>query len=318
MAAVGFALRHDPAFKSKFLQRAADVCEDLDNFKPEIQAEHESDLRLIDADGKRLVVVEFKIKAGIDPHQDPWANGENPLETSGPFWTKGYGFKLLQNSVGCDRIWYAIIEESEGFVAQDDKTSSVKEKQFSLRRRKWLALQGASPKDESPLEKDLLDSLGEIGVTDFQERYMKAIKAGAEQIQASISGKQITEVLLWICQKLEWNPAKLDDEGRLRMRSEDDWIGVYHWKKGDSDYDYCWFGYKLSMDNEAMLAVEFGFLKGDHQARLEKFIKEFKSKWPNIQPQPSHDSRCSYFEFYRPKNSAANDLEWFKEMLKIR
>ena len=321
VSAVGFVLKHDQnGFKRKFLENIVGISEEFDAFKVEVQAEHESDLRLVDAKGKRLVVIEFKIRSEINAHQDPWA-AKNPLDANSLFWssTKGYGNKLLKNSVGCDRIWYITIQRLLDFEEKKDVNEfKIEGKNFSLRRRKWIDLQISHSREES-LEKDLLDSLGEMGVSDFMDRHVRTIRASSH-LEDALKGWPVMEVLLRLCDRLGWDPSKVNDDGTLRVQHSPDSLGVAYWGARDQNgrrwavCDYCWFGYELK-EVESRPVVYFVFNGQGGKRRADKFIKDN----PKVDDAQSKlDSWGDEWAVrYAPGESPSslNDFDWFLVIL---
>lgn len=198
VAAVGFALKHDLEFKKKFLEKFAGVTGDIGDFRPFIQAANCTDLKLEHLKMGILVVVEFKIRADLEAHQDPWSKSEK-----GAFWSEelqGYGWQYGNNTSlnGFSTVHYTVVEQ-DGKGGSPREESCVKfGKTYQLRKRNW----GCLLPPESGLEEDLISSLGELGVNELKEYLMKDVKIKSEDLENFYKGRSVSEILLQVANKV--------------------------------------------------------------------------------------------------------------------
>jgi hypothetical protein len=189
VAAVGFALQHDPEFKNEFLKRIDPELKDAAAFKPILQASHWADLKLEDRNGDALVVVEFKVGADLEKKQDPWAGGN--LCTALPeFWSEqGYGFQLLkdQTAVRCRTIYYVVVQQAGRTVPREDSNCTRNDKTFSLRSRSWKNL---LLEPYGNLGEDLVNSLGELGIPELEDWRMTQDDVESNSVEACLTAGQ--------------------------------------------------------------------------------------------------------------------------------
>ncbi|MGD1088450.1 MAG: hypothetical protein ABR955_06955 [Verrucomicrobiota bacterium] len=169
VAAVGFALRHDYQFKKNFLLRFAGIEEDIENYKPSLQAADCTDLKLENSKRHILVVTEFKVWAELQPKQNPWFESD---DENLPFWNvtdkgEGYGHQYGNRSDfnQLSTVHYIVVQQKEKGDMPGEKFCEKFGKTFLLKRRNWESL--LEPNTE--LEKDLVTSLGELGIEELED-----------------------------------------------------------------------------------------------------------------------------------------------------
>jgi len=177
-AAVGFCLKYSAPFRVYFWTQVCKVSDDprkLPHLDVEIEPVHWADLRLsAQVSGRRFVwVVECKVGAPLEAKQNPG----DPL-----FFQPGIGYgSFLKASESGSRLRYILLgahrDSSEGLDRDSVQRGIV------VRRRPWSCLNW--PDANYPLVTDLLDSLGNLGITCFRMKHIKSIRVKAEFHEAA-------------------------------------------------------------------------------------------------------------------------------------
>jgi hypothetical protein len=173
VAAIAFCATHDGEFRARFLQIAAGL--------------KKADIDLIDVEPKRwgdlvlegekdVVVIEFKLKASLGEQQDPSSKKR--------FTTVGYGSEIIKKYAWTGkRLRYVIVgkEIPKGCTKDGLEYDSLS----------WPALLRRAGR-ETPLESDLLNCLGVLGVPVFLGRHMKK-KAPTKEATGALEVYQLLE-----------------------------------------------------------------------------------------------------------------------------
>jgi len=197
VAAVGFALKHDLAFRRNFLSDFADIKVGVENFEVCIQDRKCADMALKNEVDDTLAIIEFKVPSLLEEHQNPW----KPM-----FWSDskkvkaGYGCELLKHYPKFSTIVYVVVcKECE--KQGDDISVPLPGKTFLVKSRSWKSLLKES---KTALEKDLVESLGALGIEELRNDEMKTIKMTTEQLRSFFLGNKALELLEYIAvQKLD-------------------------------------------------------------------------------------------------------------------
>lgn len=93
VAAIAFSLKHDAEFMSHFLTSVCEHTSTSDSFQIFIEEKRWGDLVLVGEGNSAVYVIECKIKAKLEEHQDP-------THKSDRFWCGGYGESILGHYLG--------------------------------------------------------------------------------------------------------------------------------------------------------------------------------------------------------------------------
>ena len=321
VAAVGFALKHDIQFKKNFLKKFAGIEEDVENFESSIQAADCTDLKLENSKGHTLVVTEFKTWAKLQPKQNPWLNGKRPDDSHLPFWSEadnGYGYQLGQKNYNqFSTIYYIVVQQDgisrEAVCEQFGKT-------FQLKSRSWKSL--LEPSTE--LEKDLVTSLGELGIEELEDYHMKEIKIENGDLEALFQGKTAIELILHISTtKLGDGKATarnnlmrfLTDGSRGNIRQ----LGIYVPQEAlkklagirANFLTNAWYGY-FSENNQPFRAEVWFYCNENAKLELRALIEK-ELNLAVIQENPDENG----LRIIRADTEALRDFEWFCKVLGI-
>jgi len=167
---IGFCLKHaGQAFREHFLK-----CIELPGFlfanERGIRVEDKrwGDLVLVSSDGTKVCVVECKIRAKLEPHQNPEENA---------FWADGgYGTEIERTFRG-RRIFYVVLgAERELSPRRDHRITTV--------QKYWKDLDDGYP-HTMPLAADLYQALADLGVGRFKLRHTRYMKLGKNSQHAA-------------------------------------------------------------------------------------------------------------------------------------
>jgi hypothetical protein len=153
VAALGFVLEHDLKFREHFLRTicCADSGVTGKNFEVRCEEHACADLSLTEQNEERCYVIEAKISADLQPHQDPRTAK----------FVDGYAAQIRRRFGAYKRISYIVLRQSE--TVMNKNVSGI---ECFGRRWRDLCVHLA----ESPLTKDLLDSLALLQISSFQLR----------------------------------------------------------------------------------------------------------------------------------------------------
>jgi hypothetical protein len=181
------------------------------------------------------------------------------------------------------------------------------------------------------LERDLVNSLGELGITELVDWTMKTMKIDPESIEGCFKGLEVGEklikILLWISKKLRLT-VKLDDFV-TEISGDSRYLGIGFSNKvtarlskersayiGKRDYGAGWFGY--SSEQQGKFQPEVWFYCNDNmKPRLLNILKTEFSDSVEF-PEPPKDGCENYnIRIRRSQTSRKPDGAWFYEVLGI-
>ena len=161
-AVIAFGFHYDPHFRKHFLDKICDFRGESD-FAIEIEPKRCSDLLI--KNGKILFVVEIKIGATLQNHQNPerkefWEKSDDDREK------EGYGFLWLHDPEfrEYEKIHFITLERQSSWRHPNQLHSRL-----NCFSKEWRNLKR---KDESQIEKAIYDFLGSRGVNTFISRTM--------------------------------------------------------------------------------------------------------------------------------------------------
>jgi hypothetical protein len=299
VAAVAFTAKHDANFARDFLVRAAGVPKsDLNHdFNWEPQKSFCADLAITDQSSTKRYVVEFKVGARLMEKQDARSKAFNK--------PGGYGYAFKNRLSGVNV--YTTLAQQRDF---DDFGKDGREH----RTRTWKELIPTNRK-ESSLEKDLLDSLGELGISVLRLRKVKNMKnanhatttVNIHDLLRSILG-EFREVPLDVDSNEAYNLVGMNLAPRAKQHSDlRKWLG-HNWT------DIGWIGYLLPKANRKAELSVWLYFEARHAQQREGSIQVLKRKLrgKTVKPSGANDLIVS-----EAADRVANEKEWFTETLEI-
>ena len=299
VAAVAFTAKHDRRFAQDFLVRLAGVPRsDLNHkFKFEPQKDFCADLAITDEASERRYVVEFKVGARVMEKQ----NSRSKMFDKPGGYGRAFSDRLSGVSV------YTTLAQQRDF---DDFTKGG----LRRRARTWRELIPANGKEGHLLE-DLLDSLGELGISVLRVRKVKDMK----NANHAIITVNIHDLLRSILD--EFRNLRLDvgsDEVydyvgmnlRPRAKQHSDlrkWLG-HNWP------DIGWVGYLLPKASKKAELSVWLYFEARHGQQREASIQVLKRKLrgKTVKAAGANDLIVS-----EAADRVANEKEWFTETLEI-
>ena len=186
-ASMAFCFEYDKEFRNFFWGKVLRYADDCESARSSMEVEPKcwSDL-LISSNWKgqrRLHVIECKINAELQPHQDP--------RQKAFFETGGYGHKLLKEGRASNaELHYTVLGPSEPLSLPPAR------REIKLDQVSWAELDTGFPK--TPLAGDLAETLGRLGCLEFSMRTMKTVQVGAGFVEA-LKAVQVLDV---VCARL--------------------------------------------------------------------------------------------------------------------
>jgi len=295
-AALGFVLRHDKAFRNEFLKKICGLTNLAgDDFEVKIQSDHVAgsgkfDLVLV---SKRcVVVVEAKVWAGLDCHQNP---NEDFLERRSRNGKAGYGCQMLDK-------WGAKIEKLVYLVLKPGAENCAKQNQrIETRFVRWCELDGLS---SSSLLVSFIEWLGHLRIEGLMKYNFENIKL-AEATQKALKVHSLLEGVR--CE----SGLKT---GKVIYSSDGQWIGCGILAKSHelanlqkfanpASRELGWFGYVSDENGTSKLSVWF---YAESTEKASQMMKEYSGAILN---QESNE-----LIWYQP-SSSESDFEWLVEKL---
>ena len=302
VAALGFALRHEPAFLAHFLRAL---------FKSQVPEPHGCEIRCQDGDksdlaivwpGKRVLVVEAKIDADLKH----WQNPTKKAFHDGP---SGYGVQINRDYRGERERYYAVLAKDAlafpRFPGRETKAPTF------LGLYQWGELSGME--NPSTLVADLLQSLGCLGIPELHLRSFMKKKLSAKT-RSSAEMFTLLEGLA-DCFKIPVGQDRWD----VGDSDEGSHFGVNltrhgRFKKlstliGGSSKIIGWFGYE-TRKGKPRLSV--WFYTEDESARdlAGKFVQQVTQLPTNSSPDSGHA-----FCITPPAGVKTDDVSWFQIVL---
>ena len=301
VAAVAFVIKHDAVFANDFLVRVAGVpMADLHhNFKILPQAADCADLLIEDLRNDRRYIVEFKVHAQIEDKQ-------SPAKTAFKDAT-GYGSQIIRR-YGKNTETYTILSKHRDL---DDKVV----RGIRCRERTWKELTPLG-RNERPLVKDLLDSLGDFGIPVLRLRHVYDMR-NANHVLGAIN---IHDLLDAILDRFRSSPLDVGADENYRWcgrplaarkgehQALRGWLG-HGWR------GFGWIGYLLRKDNgKPELSVWLYFGPHRHQHR-DASIRVLKRRLPGKTVRASEKGLDLIVS--EPAERIKDDKQWFTEVLKV-
>jgi hypothetical protein len=298
VAAVAFTIRHDKRFAGDFLVRVAGIPKsDLDhNFHIEPQRSFCADLAITDQTSNKRYVVEFKVGARLMEKQDARSKTFNK---PGGY---GYAFKNLLRGVSV----YTTLTQQRDF---DDFNKDGRE----YRTRTWNEL--IPNRKESSLEKDLLDSLGDLGISVLRLRNIKNMK----NAKLAATAVNIHDLLRSVLD--QFKKAALDVErdefyewvvGMYMRPRANQHTALKRWLGQDWGY-IGWIGYLLPKDaKEPQLSVWLCFGE-EFNSRRDESIRALQNVVSRGQVEPSRKYNDLLVQI--PANNVTDEKKWFTDTL---
>ncbi len=301
VAALGFAFHHEPAFLNYFLREICrlPVAVTVSGCEIRCQDGNQSDLAIV-WPAQRVIVVEAKINAALQPHQNPTMDEFQAAPG-------GYGFQIKEKYPNERERFYIVL--AKDVVAIPRGTCKSSDPQF-MGFRRWGELEDM--KDQSALITDFLDSMGLLGIPELQLRSFKKMKL--EQTTESAANMFcILEGLAnryKLARKDRWDVQSKAGEGHfvgVKISSG----GVFHKLSscvGPAIQTIGWFGYEAPAD--AIPRISVWFYPEDQQAFLatERFVA---GRLGRVSLQKSDFAFC----VSRDPASSLDDVTWFQDIL---
>jgi len=271
------------------------------DFDIEPQKAHCADLLIHDKTNKKHYIVEFKVDAPTEEKQSP----ATPVFTS----ARGYCVQMKKRfpSLNGRGLTYTVLSKQREF---DDKLVSG----VNCRDRTWKELIPENHKETS-LVADLLDSLGNFGISVLRLRNIRSMR-NAQHAQGAFDIYELLQSIL-----TDFRPCSMDigsDETyrwfgmpiRLREKQHQSlqkWLGREWSTIG-------WIGYQLpKASRKPELAVWLYFEKGQEQHRDDS-IQLLKKKLPRKKIEAFYTGDLVVSE---PAARVADEKEWFTRTLQI-
>lgn len=201
VTAIAFCARHDARFKKHFISRVwqcafnSNLPEGSSNFSIDVEPRLCADL--VFASPTRVLVIEHKIDADLQPHQDP--NQGAFIDPVGS--PKGYGLQLEDEKRESGKsVFYVVLGKTRHAFAMTTVNS------MECGFVEWSQLR-QSPESESRLSCDLYDCLGFLGVSVYALRSMKKNeKLGRFADKAALTYEMLRDV----CDQAGLRAGKMD------------------------------------------------------------------------------------------------------------
>jgi hypothetical protein len=301
-AAFAFVLRHDEKLKNGFVRRTCGICNPVnDQFEIEVQSAHpvgsgKFDLVLVSK--SYVIVIEAKIWAKLDPHQDP---GKDFLKRRGRKGKVGYGCQMIDKWSKSKRFYVVLkpATEPKTRIAQGITTSFMQ----------WCELDGLS---DSSLAASFVRWLGTLNIEGLMKHNFENVKL-AEFMHKAYKVHSLLEAVRKDS-GLKTGKVKYSDV------SASQWIGsdIYannrelaHLKKfaNSSNGKIGWFGYIIAEDKAPKLSVWLYATSKSKAIQMQKLC-------PRPRPRIDEDKQASIWSliWYQSPHSKS-DFEWLCETL---
>ncbi len=320
VAAIAFCACHDQTFRRRYIETICDKLPGVnvglyvDTMTVEVEPHAWSDLLLTNE--KAVVVVEHKIGASLQPHQDP-DQEDRFLSAKGK--PVGYGARMMAHHPS-KYLGYVVLGKEFGTRTVGDRIhcSSVP----------WQGILPQSGK-ETPLEGDLFDCLGSFGVSSFNLRHIRHEIMNKAFVKEAAGSARLFEVLHEVCTTAGLKPGKIS-YGNDTLYSPGEFCFGLPFQKGRSDSlatkqgrlsklvsptgkDIGWFGYEkyVAPDWQPQPGEEGGITTvllycGDKKARQKTVAK---SKPFDV--RLSADPGSFVVRLVKPAKASQGDREWF-------
>lgn len=291
VAAIAFCIKHNDEFKRHFLNVFGKPPQQ--KIQVTLEPEHCADL-VLEGDGY-VLVLEFKIDAPLEPHQNP----EKPA-----FWNAdGYGAKICENFAQARKdLRYVVIgKEVEKCNRDGLECSSVPWRNLLICDR-----------PENNLEEDLYDCLGHLGAPGFLHRHMKNLELAASKAKQGMAVYGFLDHVL--SQEGLSSGVAASDGKTLGLNIKKAGGGGFRRKLIEAvqptGQSIGWIGYSTWDTEFAHLAVGFYCSQKAAESKLRKRLEAAKDLG-----EVANDGLHIYFDLKR--DGSTDDAEWFKKVLKI-
>jgi hypothetical protein len=301
VAAVAFVAKHDENFARNFLRHVAGVPPGAlhHDFRWEPQRAFCADLLITDCESDEQYIVEFKVGARLMEKQN---SGSTEFER-----TTGYG-RAIRDQFPKTKVYTALAQQRD---FEDSEKNGLQR-----HARTWKELIPTNGR-ETPLVEDLLDSLGDLGISVLRLRKIKQMK-NAPHVDTTIN---IHDVLKTVLSEFSGKPALDIDRDDLY-----DWVGMYvrprpkqhadlrKWLGHNWSY-IGWIGYLLPKDGKGpQLSVWLSF-REDLTDRRNQSIQVLRKviKGADVEPSPKNNDLIVKI----PAKGVTDEKEWFTETLDI-
>jgi len=269
----------------------------------EIQKHHFCDLLVTSHDNSTACVIEFKVDSELMNHQDPT---KTDFVRARKGTKSGYGVDMAALLKGFSRLEYVVVANLRQF---ENCHVRVRGRVIHCRSIAWGDLT-ESGQAEEPLEKDLFDSLGELGIRAFSLRNLKMKNI-----------RQHTGGAVAIYSTLEKVANTVGIKGRnfkleINRESKGSWFGVNlpanlkgfaQSRKFTATGVWGWFGYE-EVNKQPLLSV---WLYSTPEKRLElaRYLrKRSEVEW-------NRDGNTSDFIHRDTVDAGQTDDEWFLNVI---
>jgi hypothetical protein len=302
VAAVAFCLEHDKNFRTDFWKAVCRQAGDpdlTDGGKIEIEDKNWSDLKI--TNGECIAVVEFKAGARLEDWQNPTKEAFMDQNAG------GYGSEMRAKNVSR----YTILGHNQPLgLGTGTPVGGI-----MCRQRSWNDLiENCEP---SPIVKDLFDSLGNLGIKEFQLMKTKQIRV-TQQINAEaanaitvIEGVKKSFALRGVydnaaeSNKSWWLSSAIDKADSGNTKRLESLTGKKSW--------FGWFGFEASSESDIQRVVGIYFTSEEkaksadlkNKGFPESKVKEcdwIQGEWNLIVTDPIKET------------SELTDYEWFAKV----
>jgi hypothetical protein len=257
------------------------------------------------------IVIEFKIHAPLDKHQNPH---------NGLFWRKkkkneksGYGWEILEALGNFKEKTYLVIHESKSFAPVSKCGISCESKTWEELKTEWSCRQGG---DVAGLGGDATKTLGSFGIECFKNRYVDNMKISKD---AKIAyGAVVMLRKLATDEKLGFSKRKNDsidageDEdgawfiGKSILGSSNKALASLVSRKSI----VAWIGYMSEPDS---LYVQLFCRNEKARQQCREALKSVRKLYPSTALDDEEDFQLTVFQVADPD---LIDKEWFSSILR--
>ena len=314
VAAVAFCLKHDPAFLKHFFDKICriegDPAFDFKNVSIDIEPHHWTDLVIRNqSGGHHVYAVEFKIGAPLDDHQNPDKDAFGA--------DNGYGKILSMREAPGVQIRYIVLGHRHSLAL----TKRHKEVRVISKQKQWCQVELGYESNE-PITLDLFDSLGAIGIPEFNHR-----KTNKMNITESLDGGAAAwELLAHVHQKLGLLKNRCDFYTYTTSEKPESWEFGFSIRKkppvqGKSrnhdrlhklvdtkEDEIAWYGYTSDPVKKRGLSV---WLYCDKKQQADELVQLLKKSFPQATTSSDKESGAPYVEVSTKGTPAKGDRNWF-------
>jgi hypothetical protein len=304
VAAVSFVIKHDVKFASQFLNRVAGVrLQDLGHhFQITPQAAACADLLIRDTTSDKHSIVEFKVHSRTDKKQSP----ATPVFVS----ARGYCAQMKKRfpNLNGEGLTYTVLSKQTEF---DDTIVGG----ICCRARTWNELIPENRK-ETKLVADLLNSLGNFGISVLRLRNIRSMK-NSNDAQGAV---EIYELLQSILTEFRPSGMEIGSDAAYRwcgmplvprknqFRNLRKWLG-HQWNQ------IGWIGYEVPKTSKKPYLSLWLYFEPKKVRNRDQSIKILKKKLSGKDLGRS-DMDCDLI-VSEPADRVTNEKEWFAEILQI-